>query len=234
MNRSRRILRFAGFLSLSACFGILLYETSGSRGVGRLLIFALISVLFIYTLSLLLKRLAGLERKEAFRTRLMTGLYTLCDYNSNGLPLLASIEKVAAAVELAELKQDLLLLSRRMKLGERLEDSVNSINSLKEALTLRQDLPVALDIAGISTTLSSYEIELKERLSVIEAACQRYATVNMFISTILPSFIIFSFIGGAIISNSAPSTLLFGTAMLIALPMVYSVSYARLSGRLIG
>lgn len=49
----------------------------------------------------------------------------------------------------------------------------------------------------------------------------------MFVSTVLPSFIVFAFIGSAIISDSAPSILPLEMALLVALPVVYAVSMSR-------
>lgn len=212
-------------LLLSLGLGLLLYWVSGSQGFKYLLLFSTISGFLVLVICLLRRRIGMIQGKEAFRSGLMRSMNAMLYYRESGLPLLHSIEKSAELAELRELRESLSVLSRRIRLGDTVENSVSVIERLKL---------VGLDLSAIKTMLSSYEIELRERISEIEAHSQGHATVSMFLSTILPSFVIFAFVGSTIISNAAPSLELFAMAMLVILPMVYSISYAELNKALIG
>ena len=51
----------------------------------------------------------------------------------------------------------------------------------------------------------------------------RYATCSMFVSTIAPSFVIFSFIGSLLISQSASSIEFMSIALIAVIPIAYSI-----------
>jgi hypothetical protein len=63
---------------------------------------------------------------------------------------------------------------------------------------------------------------LRTKRAEIEEAAQRYATLNMFLSTILPSFLVFAFIGESILSRGGFGTLLFSLVLLVLIPMAYA------------
>jgi len=83
----------------------------------------------------------------------------------------------------------------------------------------------------ISSLIEKNEAELKFTASEIEAAMQRSATFNMFISTIAPSFIILGFIGDLIASGRFNPIMFF--IMLIALPVLYAFGLTLSQRRLI-
>lgn len=56
----------------------------------------------------------------------------------------------------------------------------------------------------------------------VEERAQRYATFNMFLSTVLPSFLVFAFIGGSILSHAYFSMLLFSICLVFTIPVLYS------------
>ena len=80
--------------------------------------------------------------------------------------------------------------------------------------------------------LSAHELRLSEKRSVAEDSLQRYATISMFISTIVPSFLVFAFIGTAILSQASFNLLPFSVSMLILIPLAYAVGNSLLSRRL--
>ena len=83
----------------------------------------------------------------------------------------------------------------------------------------------------ISSLIEKNEAELKFTASEIEAAMQRSATFNMFISTIAPSFIILGFIGDLIASGRFNPIMFF--IMLIILPVLYAFGLTLSQRRLI-
>ncbi|MDE1874207.1 MAG: hypothetical protein KGI04_03765 [Candidatus Micrarchaeota archaeon] len=88
--------------------------------------------------------------------------------------------------------------------------------------------PRALDGEMGSRRWAASEIEKHERLvgarrAAVEEAAQRYATFNMFISTVLPSFMIFAFIGSSVLSSASFSIVAFSATLLLAVPFFYSL-----------
>jgi hypothetical protein len=67
----------------------------------------------------------------------------------------------------------------------------------------------------------------------MEESAQRYATINMFISTILPSFLVFAFVGNSVLSGTGFSTFLFSITFLIMVPLAYAFGNAFMWKRLL-
>jgi hypothetical protein len=66
-----------------------------------------------------------------------------------------------------------------------------------------------------------------------EESAQRYATFNMFISTILPSFMVFAFIGSSVLSRGSLSLSAFAAALLLGIPALYSLGNVLMWRRLL-
>lgn len=228
MNNPARPLAIA---AVSLFLGAFMYFVSGSEGVLLFLFLLSLSGLLVLAVSLMLTRLNDKRDEACFRTGFVLWLSSLLDYRSGGLSLFAAMEKAARPIEMRDLRDSLTRALKRMKLGEVSESPFDSLAKLKHALP-GITIP-NLNIPSIKAALELHEAAVKEELAELESACSRYATINMFISTVLPSFIIFAFIGSAIISNSAPDMLLFAIVVLVGLPAVYSFGNAKLNGRML-
>lgn len=66
-----------------------------------------------------------------------------------------------------------------------------------------------------------------------EESTQRYATFNMFVSTVVPSFMIFAFIGSSILSRSSFSVAAFASVLLLGVPLLYSLGSMLMWRRLL-
>jgi hypothetical protein len=66
----------------------------------------------------------------------------------------------------------------------------------------------------------------------VEASAQRYALVNMFVSTIVPSFMVFAFIGTTILSQANFSMLPFSVSLVIFIPLSYAIGNSLLSRKM--
>lgn len=209
--------------------GLLLGYITALEGVFYILLFSSLSGSLAFLIYFLKRRLSLFQRKEEFKSELIRAMHTMLYYRMNGTPMLKSIEKARDTCELKGLKDSLAMISRRMLLGDTAKNSINAVKELKEAFPGRSLNPNGLGLKEIRAVLGSHQLELDRRLSQFEAHSQRHATVSMFLSTILPSFVIFAFIGSTIISNTAPNMMLISIGMLIALPMVYAISYEILN-----
>lgn len=229
MKRTELLFEIAGLSFSSLFLGLLLSYLAEKINIFQILLFSLASGSLVYVILLLKRRIARFYRKREFRDELIRSMHSLLYYRVNGMPLVSSIEKVAELAETESLKSSFSLISKRIRLGEMLENPIASITEIREIIPRLGNGTGILDSSTIKSALRSYALAMQEKVSLIEAHAQRGATINMFVSTILPSFIIFTFIGATIISNSTPDILLFSIAMLIALPIVYAVSFAELS-----
>lgn len=230
MRSDGRIARIALLALCSVPMGLFLYYAGGAGAPALVPAFAAVSFLLMAFVSLVKRGLETAQRREAFRSGLMDALGSVLYYRSTGITSVSALEKASRSAEAPDLKEALLLLSRRRRLGEETDLSLDSVRGLREALPGNSRL-ANLEPVAIKGVLDSYRMELAERVSRMESESQRHATISMFVSTILPSFVVFAFIGSAIISGSEPSVLPFELAMLVALPMVYAVSYAGLKRR---
>jgi len=217
-------------LACSSAVGLLLYYSSGLAGPVELVLPLLVSGSLVSTVYLLRRRLHASRMKGAARDGLARSMHCLLYYRLNGLPLLQSIDRAAGLADVGRVRAELVLLARRIRLGDALESAAESLSGLRSFPARKAADPFRPE--SLKAALAGYELETKARVSLVEAQSQRHATISMFLSTILPSFVIFAFIGSAIISEGTPDMLLFSVAMLVALPMVYAISYSQLSRRM--
>src|SRR5208337_387426 len=101
-----------------------------------------------------------------------------------------------------------------------------------EALLKNLRLSGAENLGQMRSALAAHELHRSERQSEIEESSQRYALINMFVSTIVPSFLVFAFIGTAILSQASFNLLPFSVSLLIFIPFSYAIGNSLLSRRM--
>ena len=74
-----------------------------------------------------------------------------------------------------------------------------------------------------SAEIERYAHNAEASQATVEESAQRYATLNMFVSTVLPSFMIFAFIGSSILSQASFSLVAFSAILLLAVPVFYAL-----------
>ncbi|MCL4365185.1 MAG: hypothetical protein M1569_02970 [Candidatus Marsarchaeota archaeon] len=155
-------------------------------------------------------------------------------YRKSGIPVVSAMERAAKSCISNNSTAILRHAVIRMGLGEDLPKAVDSaslperrIHDLLEPYTNQHDV-------DFGAAFSSYKLHQNERDAENSSAMLRYSTVNMFISTVAPSFIIFSFIGNMLISPGSASIGGMSLLLIIALPIMYALSSSSLSRRLYG
>ncbi len=145
-------------------------------------------------------------------------LYALLSYKSRGIPVIKAAENYSASSEKA--KEAISEIRRRVHLGEAFGEAAE--HALKKS-----QIPVDVsfidtkhEYQSIEKILRNEESSLNEKSVAHAGLIQRDATINMFMSTIAPSFIIFIFTGSMILSRSFISLMLFSIVMLVVLPTV--------------
>lgn len=155
-------------------------------------------------------------------------------YRESGIPVVSAMERAAKSCTNNDSAAILRHAAIRMALGEGLPKAIDSaslpdrrIRALLGPYTNQHDV-------DFGAAFSSYKLKQSERDAENSSAMYRYSTVNMFISTVAPSFIIFSFIGSMLISSGSASIDFMSMLLIIALPIMYALSSSSLSRRLYG
>ncbi len=210
-----------------AAFGI-----SESPSMLQLALAAAMAATASALICIMSKSLAKKESYSSSRKKFMTALYSILSGSCYGIPKSSSLYDVANSSDDSKFGKALISLRKRMLMGKA-ETLHGSAPELRSVLG-RAEFPDSLEPARIRAFIDKNESDLMEKAAAIESYSQRYATANMFLSTVLPSFVIFAFIGSSIISASKPSMLLFSSVLLFALPVLYAAGSLKLNGVLIG
>lgn len=203
-----------------------------------ILMFALYSLVAfpITAISInLIQKTISMHAKNKQEKMLIEGLYQISYYRKSGWPMYQAILKAAASSESGETSEILKEIARRIRLGGDFGTALQAVSKRKK-LTLLENI-CSTDQKGygqIAKMLNTYESSNAEKGATIDYSMQRYATINMFVSTILPSFIIFAFIGETILSPGTESLFAFSIVVTLMLPLVYLAGNAFMWRRLLG
>jgi hypothetical protein len=212
---------------------LLLLLAANGFSVPLALIFAFLSLFFVIATSILLEENVKAYRKRKLEDGLAEFFYRVSYYKSRKGSYFRAVDKAVQGTSARDLRQIVDRASRGLKLGGSLLYGIASGEELKDAALLKN-----LRLSGtgapeqMRVALASHELHLGEMQSAIEESSQRYALINMFISTILPSFLVFTFIGTAILSQASINLLPFSVSLLIFIPLAYAVGNSLLSRRL--
>lgn len=140
--------------------------------------------------------------------------------NVSDAPTLCKLTEIAKFSNSLALKRILDEVHKRTRFGMRLTEAIGSCSAPSSDETIRVLLQGANVEEGqsIRRMLDSRLLESEEQRSRAEGMLQRNATLGMFVSTVLPSFAIFGFIGNAILGQTAGSMALFSMVMLLLFP----------------
>ena len=210
------ILVLLSSLSISAIVSLLVL---GSASYMRLTApIYLASSLVVYIAYLIHKE--RLSRDEVI-DGIMNGMSRAASYQSAKTPLANALNKASRFSANKHASSILRESSSRIKMGENLFDSlVSSVKSGKTAKEIARYFHGPDSSARQAALL--YERIGKERSAHRTALAARYATIGMFISTIAPSFAIFSFIGGMMVTPADSSILLLSISLTAAIPVAFA------------
>ncbi len=226
---------FSTFLITScAIVAALILSYSGGGNVESFLLM-FIACLFTFASVALLHR----EFKLRIEYRCMLDEFMKCFeiisyYRSSNVPLPNSIRSAAKCSMNKKVSNILFCTASRIELGEEFFDALKS--ALSEDKRLSDTLSKYLRGSDftIEEMLSLYELNKRESASVASSLAVRYSTCNMFISTVAPAFIMFSFVGSMLISQGSPNMELMSLGMASAIPIAYSISSSVASRRFVG
>ncbi len=233
MGMQKQDLKYAGHakriakpsFALLAAFSIalLLGFINGSWNIELVAIFFFLAVIEILATEIMLERNAKLHDAQERRVQLVDCLYRAVYSKPKSGSYMLALQKAQKGIAHAGLRDSMAkeLKARFMSSGAMHGPGDGTL--LWRAT--KQDA---------EARVSEYMLGEKSRKSRIEETAQRYATFNMFASTILPSFMIFAFIGSYVLSQATGGLLFLSASLLALVPTLYSVGNTLMWRRLLG
>ncbi|MDE1856363.1 MAG: hypothetical protein KGH49_03985 [Candidatus Micrarchaeota archaeon] len=217
---------------LSAVIGLLLVYLNRPDATSAALLFG-ISVIFSCSVIMVQKRLAALHGQKLKSNAIIWMLGQILYCRSQSSSLFAILSIIGRSPQIRGISVDFKAIRSRLRLGESFSTVLHSILAANE-YTKHLAFTGNIDAyAQSKRILHEHEQARKGREAVSIGALQRSATINMFLSTMVPSFIIFAFIGQTIISQSTYGLLGLSLLLLIVVPFAYSAGAALMARRLI-
>lgn len=170
---------------------------------------------------------------KRLREGLMDCFYRLLYYKSKKGSYLLAIDKVAQGADSAEIRSMISRASRRFKLGGSFLDYIVSQETFrKDRLMSSLQISDVTGVAAVRNAVCAYELRVGSTQADIEESLQRFAVLNMFLSTIVPSFLVFAFIGSAIMSQATLDLMLFSVILIVIIPVFYAAGNTMMWRRL--
>ncbi len=189
------------------------------------------AVAVIYLLySISSSRRASALRAEDF----MNAVGRIAYYRDSKVPTASAMAKSAKSCTDTGAATILKNTALRIQFGESLSEAIGHASSSDRRIHGIMEQHARGGDFDFGAAFSAYRLQRSERDSANGAAMSRYSTINMFISTVAPSFVIFSFIGSMLISQAGTSMAMMSLSLIIALPIMYAISSSSLSRRLFG
>ncbi len=233
MKQDSAHARTIAFAFLTSALSLVLYALEypqGAAGVaGSITASAAASLAVVYAAA----KIREYRENHEFEGQLSDSLSSAVFYNFSGLPLRKSIMLSTAQGSMAA--GPLSRLANSLGLGQPFSEafpSALSSSGLRAFATAEHGQPVT--VSRIGSLVSMREHALKSRLAGMESSAQRYSTAGMFIAVILPSFVLFSFMGSAVMSGGAYVSALMYPVLVCVLPAVYAFSTMLVSRSLNG
>ena len=223
----------AAAAALAFSFLMALLVAINGFSVQLALLFAFLSLFFVATVLALLVSSTEAYRKKKLEEGLAEFFYRAIYYKSRSGSYLRAVDKAVQGTSERVLKGMAGRASKSLKLGGGFLSGVDSRGELKDGALLKGLRPGGTDeLSQMRSALAAHELHTSGSQSAVEESSQRYATINMFVSTVAPSFLVFAFIGTAILSQAGVSLLLFSVSLLIFIPLSYAIGNSFLSRRM--
>ncbi len=216
MNAIQALRRNAERLIASCALSSLLYLVNGAGGTIAFVGFLSISLPCVYVIGFMLDLNGRDYAGKALRDRFVEYMGRLSYYRTRGGSRFRAMIDASEGIDSETLSGKVRESFRRHLMGEEFRIRF----SPKEGVD-GEYAQVASSRPG--DVIRNHAFYLKRKRAEIEESAQRYATLNMFLSTILPSFLVFAFIGESILSQGGFGILLFSIVLLVLIPTAYAV-----------
>lgn len=218
------LVRVASLQLAAASLAFVIYHAGGEPGPGAFAAVLCASTLSTWSIFFLLELNRDAHHSAEARESLFDYLYRVLYRKARSGSYLKAVDGAREGVENEPLKQKISEAGRRFFMGA---GPVSAADRVDESV-----------IAGgermVHDALRKRRMQADSGQAEMEGAAQRYATLNMFVATILPSFLVFAFIGDTILSQGSFGLLLFASVLLLLVPLIYSIGNAFMWRRLLG
>ncbi len=199
----------------------LVFVSSNSLSRIYLVAFLPVFIFFAYAIFLFLSLSRRMRSLKFLNEGYMQTLRRLQYLRSRGFPLFRSLEKIAKSeTDSAAVKAAFDYVSKGSKLGVPFSKCVE--NSQIAIGLKTTGTKIDNDDANVAAMLKEQSYVDSRRVSKIEISVQKFATLKMFVSTILPSFFVFLFVGSSVISGSGFGLEFLSISLLIFVPLAFS------------
>jgi len=177
--------------------------------------------------------LRGIYSKKIRESALVDSLFQFLHYRSKGNTYQRSLSYIIESSTVTEVKTGFESVKRQIRLGRSLGEALGDLfklHSVNSNFDFSQDNVLHNSLRKF---LSLYSKARDRGSSIALDSLQRNSTINMFLSTLLPSFLLFIFVGTSVISPSQTGLLFISLMILIVVPSIYALSSTLFSRRLI-
>ncbi len=176
--------------------------------------------------SRLYTEIVKIHKKRLYAENIARCLRSALLYTPKGVPLAKALESSADLS--ADAGSFIRKLSRMLLLGKALR-----ARNILEAMNVKaSDAEVhGIEIGTLLMyALDAFGMENQRRMAAMRGSLQRDATISMFVSAVLPAFVVFMLIGNAALSGDA-LLLPFSIVMLGVLPLLYAFGSSSMNRR---
>lgn len=177
----------------------------------------------VLTISLLLRLNRKAHARKTLRDGLVEYLYKVIYYRLRKGSYFNAVDRASASTGSHALRSLVVRASKSFRLGGSFLEGIRSAEDLRSDAVLESLRCGPSDERAMNGIISAHNLYLSARQAAVEASSQRDAVLNMFISTILPSFILFAFVGSTIISQAGLDLLAASVLLIVLVPLFYSM-----------
>lgn len=191
-----------------------IYYAGNEKGPEAFLFTLSISTLSLFATCFLVKLNAEAYRGRELRRELLDYFYRIAYYRARGGSYFKALFEAQKSAKHSHLKERISQTARKhLMSGKRARGDGNwDENTIRDG----ED--------GVREVIRMERLRASSRQAEMEESTQRYATFSMFISTIAPSFLVFAFVGNAVLSQGGFGMALFSSTLLLLIPFLYAIS----------
>jgi len=209
---AKTLLLIAIVILLSFLLSILIFTNTNQVNIMLLSIPLCLSV---YLLHYLVKSNKQTFEKSKLGKEFATTIELASRYNERGLPLPFAIDIAVKNESNEEVKKDLEVVKKKYEMGVGIGEAIN--NSKYAPAALRN-----LEEDSLKVKIAEYKLQESRKAADIEGMAQIHSTLNVFVSTILPAFTVFGFVGSSIIAPTNEGISAIAIVMVAVLPLAYT------------
>lgn len=214
------IVELSFAMALSLCY------INGRLSMSGFAAFEALSLPFFALLGFMAIRARHNATSANLKSTVMQRLRILSYYADKGMGTCSSLERVASGSADKAVERLFLRIRNMVMMGC---DFNPSLAAGASGMGIGLSIPMR---GSLEKLLDSEEYAGEEAAAQAEGAINRNALVTMFMSAVLPSFLVFAFVGNTILSQRNANLFLFSTVMLVFLPLAYALGRMFMGGRM--